>query len=147
MRNLWTIILIVGLLFLTSAFVFAQQAVPNLSNSSWVWLEKEMSVKYFFGPANEAAAKIILTGKNYGFQISRADCHFYVPFTYQVKGDLLYANLPGRKEAQVSQISSVPEQKLQTQEVAYFVKTYSELSGEHEEIVTRSPQILERVNN
>lgn len=147
MKNFWVIILIVGLLFSASAFVFAQQEVPNLQNSSWAWAEKEMSVKYFFGPANEAAAKIILTGKNYGFQISRADCHFYVPFTYQVKGNLFYASLPGKKEAQVSQVSFAPEQKLQTQKVAYFVKTYSELSGEHEEIITKSPQFLERVNN
>ena len=144
MRKFWKFILIMGFFALITDFIFAQE-VPNLQNSSWMWSEKGMSVEYSFGPANEAAARIILTENNSGFQISKANCHFYVPFTYEVKGDLLYASLPGRKEAQASKVSFVPGQKLQIQEVAYFVKTYSEISGEREENILETPQFLEKV--
>lgn len=145
MRNFWVLILVMGLLA-TTTFVSAQE-VPNLQSSSWAWAEKGMSVKYSFGQANEAIAKIILTENNFGYQMTRENCHFYVPFIYQIKGNLLYTSIPKKKEVQVSKISFAPEQKLQTQEVEYFVKTYSTISGEHEEIIARSPQFLEKVNN
>ena len=148
MRNFWVLILAVGLL-ITTACVYAQEA-PNLQSSSWAWTEKGMSVKYFFGQANEATAKIILTENNFGYQMTRENCYFYVPFIYQIKGNLLYASLPGRKDVQVSKISFASEkneQKLQAQKVEYFVKTSSAISGEHKEIIARSPQFLERVNN
>ena len=145
MRNFWVLILAVGLLA-TTTFIYAQE-VPNLQSSSWAWAEKGMSVNYSFGQTNKAVAKIILTENNFGYQMTRENCYFYVPFIYQIKGNLLYASLPGKKEVQVSKISFVPEQKLQSEEVEFFIKTSSEISGEHKEIITRSPQFLERVNN
>lgn len=145
MRNFWVLILVIGLL-LTTIFVYAQEA-PNLQSSSWAWAEKGMSVNYSFGQANKAVAKIILTENNFGYQMTKENCHFYIPFIYQIKGNLLYASFPKKKEIQISKISFAPEQKLQAQEVEYFVKTYSVISGEHEEIIAKSPQFLEKVNN
>lgn len=167
MRNFWVLILLVGFLALTVSAGHVAEAggegylavkqngqilIPgalhqnmDLAGSFWTWAEKGMSVNYSFGQADKAVAKIILTENNFGFQMTKENCHFCIPFIYQIKGDLLYANFPGKKETQVSKISFTPEQKLQVQEAKYFVKTSSAISGEHEEIITKSPQFLEKV--
>lgn len=143
MRSFRILILTAGLLVITS-LVYAEP--QDLQSTSWIWAEKDTLVNYSFGPENKAVAKIILTKNNFGYQMTKENCHFYIPFVYQVKGDLLYASLSKRNEVQVSQISFAPEKKLQTQEVEYFIKTSSAISGEHEERILGAPQFLERVN-
>ena len=138
------VLLVVGFLT-TTTFVCAQEP-QNLQSASWMWAKKDMSVNYSFGQENKAVAKVILKENNFGYQMTKENCHFYIPFAYQLKGDSLYASLPNRNEAQVSQISFTPD-GIQAQEVRYYVKTYSAISGEHKENILETPQFLERVNN